>query len=400
MRLRQRVGALALLACIGAASAAPAARAASSDPVRDAVRFLVSRQVSNGAFFDTVATADVVAEAAAVVAAANGPSTVIDAAMAYVATHGPARADDRGGHAARIVLGIRATGGAPRAFAGTDYVEALRAHYNAVTGTYDNGVYANALAVLAAASVGVMPSSNTLEYFRLSACANGGMSHEAGCVQAPDIDTTAMAIIALRASRISASDPVVAGARRFLLDTQNADGGWGLEPEHPTNANSTGLAISAVLSLGERVATAPWRDGPRDPARALRALQMPSGAFSYLAGQRANDYATVQALPALAGASYPLVRAGAADADVAVVASSPQQRSVSKGRPLAQAAQTTPEPSPSFDPKQSRAARVEKTLGDRESGSGGRLIVLYLSMAVALVVIFGPVWWRRRKRSA
>jgi hypothetical protein len=203
-----------------------------------------------------------------------------------------------------------------------------------------------------------------------------------------------------RASWVSATDPVVSGARRFLVEARNADGGWGLEQGKPTNANSTGLAISAVISLGERPSAAPWRTGSADPLAALRALQLPSGAFAYMTGQPANDYATVQALPALAGLTYPLAQARTASSPTNSLAParSTRARTVTAGQPLAQAA-GTPEPTASVDPRESREARVEKTLGDRETGSGSRVFVLYLSMLIALVVIFGPVWWRKRRRA-
>lgn len=393
MRLTGRRTIAALTATISVA-AGPASFASSAS-VERAVGYLASRQVNNGAFFSASTSADMVAEAAAALSASGGSRAVIDGAMGYVATHGPDRAKDRGGHAARIVLGVRATGADPSTFRGTDFVAALRAHYNEVTGTYDTGVYANALAVLAAASVGIAPSERTLDYFRLSACSNGGMSHEAGCVQAPDVDTTAMAITALRAGGVPADDPVLSEARTYLLKARNADGGWGLESADPTNANSTGLAVSAIIALGEKPTSTPWRAGGSDPVEALIALQLPNGAFSYLVGQRANDYATVQALPAIAGLTYPLKPSKKSAYTWTSTMETKAPRVAIAGAPLAQAG--TPEPTPTVDPKESRAARVEADLGDRSSGSGARVLVMWLSLLVAASIIAVPILIRRRR---
>lgn len=378
------------------ATAAPAG-------VTGAVSFLTSRQQANGAFFSSDATADSVAEAGAVVARFGGPATVVDRAMRYVAAHGPARAADRAGHAARIVLGVVTTGGDPRAFGGTDYVAALRAHYNPVTGLYDQGVYANALAVLGGAAADVPLDARTYDYFRLSACTNGGLSHEAGCARPADVDTTAMTVIALRAAGRAVADEVITGARRFLLGARNAVGGWGLEAGDETNANSTGLALSAVAALGERADVAPWRSGSRDPLRALRALQLPSGAFAYMAGQRANDYATVQAVPGLAAATYPLSRTVvAAHQTTRVPAGEVAQgggpgTTLAAGAPVAQGTTAPPSIEATPSPEASRQERVERTLGDRSTGSGARVLVLWLSLLIGGALIAVPQIIKKRR---
>ena len=145
-----------------------------------------------------------------------------------------------------------------------------------------------------------------ITYLRLGACPSGGFSSANGCTTNFDVDTTSFAICILVAHGGHPDD--VAAARTQLAAHRTADGGYGASPNATTtNANSTGLALSAIAAMGEDPHAAPWTQGDTDPVRALEALQTPSGGVKYAASSTGPDgYATTQATPGLAGAAYPL----------------------------------------------------------------------------------------------
>jgi hypothetical protein len=227
-------------------------------------------------------------------------------ALSRVRAQGPARASERAGLAGRLVLGLTAAGEDPARFGGYDYLGAIEARYNPVTGAYDSGLYANALAALGWLSARRALPAQALTHFRLSQCESGGYAHDERCLAGADIDTTALVLNVLVLAGVGPDDGARGRAVAFLRTRQNPDGGFGLDDQsRSTNANSTGLALSAIAALGGTPTE--WRNEGRDPLRALRGLQLSSGAFAYARGDdRPNLYATVQAIPGLLGSAYPL----------------------------------------------------------------------------------------------
>lgn len=292
----------AFLLPVGPARAAPAARA-----VRDAAAYVVSQQQSSGAFFAPDATADGVAEAVAALATAGVRGDVIGRALAYVRAHGPSRAAERPAYAGRIVIGIVAGGEDPRRFGGTDYVAIIERALDPVTGRADAGIYADALAKLGLLAGRVGLPGSALTYLRANQCTDGGFAHDEGCLQRSDVDTTAIVLCVLAGAGVARDDDAIVRAREFLRAARNDDGGFGARAGDDTNANSTGLALSALAALGDEPTTAPWRAGSADPVRALLSLQTESGAFRYSAASAdPNGYATIQVIPGLAGSPYPI----------------------------------------------------------------------------------------------
>ena len=296
-----------LLAVVVVLACAPAqaGQATSAERATRGALYLAGRQAATGAFFSADAPADSVAEALAVVAAAPVGDAPVRAALGYIAEHGARRSAERAAYAARITLGLISAGRDPRAFHG-DHVEQVTRRYDQIKGTYDDGLYSNALAVLALSAADEQIPERVLTMFETNVCRDGGFGHEEACVTGADTDTTAMVAMAVTAWK-GASAGVVRGARAWLRDNQLAGGGWGARPGDAVNANSTGLAVSAIVAIGEDPVGATWRARDGSPMDAVASLQLPSGAFRYLASdERANDYATVQAVPALARRAYPV----------------------------------------------------------------------------------------------
>lgn len=263
-------------------------------PAQLAAGYLAGRQLASGAFGTPDQPADATAETLASALAAGVSREVSERALRYVRVHGPERARTRAGVAGRLVLGLLTAGVDPRTFGGFDYLAAIDARYDAVTGKYDDGLYADALAALAVVAMrGELPD-RAVAYLRINRCPDGGFAHDS-CAQASDVDTTAMVLMVLL--RGAPRDEATTKARLYLAEARNADLGWGQRArDDATNANSTALAISALSAAGEEPSLA-----------ALLALQRHDGGVRFSAvASDANDYATVQAIPALLRQSYPL----------------------------------------------------------------------------------------------
>jgi hypothetical protein len=213
-----------------------------------------------------------------------------------------------------VVAGLVAAGEDPRTFAGVDWVQRLELSYVPGTGSYGGeSFYADVLAMLGVLAAGRPLPLGAVERIRVNQCndpakpaVHGGWTWQVGCVGTPDTDTTSLAMSVL----VEAAGPDGADVRRardWLLGGRHVDGCWGHTRGKFENANSCGLGVSAVLALGEDPRAAPWGDETVNPARRLRAFQRESGGLAYRAvSTKPDDYATVQAVPALAGWSYPV----------------------------------------------------------------------------------------------
>jgi hypothetical protein len=114
---------------------------------------------------------------------------------------------------------------------------------------------------------------------------------------APEVDTTALVVIALRRAGLGARDPMVRGALTWITRQRNRSGGYASAGDgRPTEANATATTIAALRTAG--------RTPPAATLRALRGLQRPDGAFRWRAAAAGSVLlATLDAVPALAGVS-------------------------------------------------------------------------------------------------
>ncbi|HEX9696565.1 MAG TPA: prenyltransferase/squalene oxidase repeat-containing protein [Actinomycetota bacterium] len=296
MRLA-RAGAVA--AALSIAVPPLASARAEPPPAASAATWVAGRQAADGGFFGASQPADATAEAVAALATVAAPAAqrAIGRALEHLRRAGPARAS-RPAYAGRIVMGLVAARQNPRAFGGVDYVARIEAGYNAAAGSYETGVYADALAILGLLAAGRPVPSNAVTYLRANQCSDGGFAHDPGCVPRAETDTTSMVLCALAGMGAPPGDLIVSRAREWLRAARVDGGGWPHFPGGRVNANSTGLAVSALECVGER---------DEASRRALQSLQTASGGIRYDAGgSDANEYATVQAIPALAGSGYPV----------------------------------------------------------------------------------------------
>lgn len=295
-----RLAAVALLAALSTGGPA----AASAQPAQAAARWLAAQQATDGSIPAAGDRTDQLAEAAASLAAA-GQVAAASRGLDKVKALGFA-GTTRGGQAGRLVAGVVAAGGDPRRLGGRDLVAHLRSFYEPATGRYDANLYGHSLAVLGLKAAADPVPPDAVRYFEINQCPDGGFGHEPGCLQGADVDTTAVAVTALLAGGRTRDDPSVAKARGWLASAPNDQAGFGDKKGAATNSNSTGLALSAIATLGETPGQSAWARNGRTAVGALAALQTSGGGFPYKQGGKVDGYATVQAIPGLLGRPLPL----------------------------------------------------------------------------------------------
>ncbi|MFF1794416.1 hypothetical protein ACFVXQ_09320 [Kitasatospora sp. NPDC058263] len=192
--------------------------------------------------------------------------------------------------------------------------------------TYD-GVWRQSLALTALAGAKVTPADSAVSWLTGQQCADGGWpSYRADASAACDPKTedsnaTAVAVQALVALG-GHQDSVDKGVQWFKAN-QNADGSWPYNPGSPGDANSTGLAVNALLAA--KLDPAAVAKAGRSAYDGLALFQLgcaapadQRGAFAYQpdpAGALApNALASAQATLAAAGGKLPVTNTNRTDA--------------------------------------------------------------------------------------
>jgi hypothetical protein len=313
---------------------------------------------------------------------------------------------DAPGPLATLILAATATGRDPRTAFGTDLVSRLQATrqpsglFGAADAQYD-GAYRQGLALAALAAVGVDDAA-AVDWLKTQQCPDGGWVALRTDTSAPcpasdpanftgeDSNSTAMAVMGL----VAQGATPVNDATAWFDATQGSDGGWAYvaAPDQGSDANSTALAVMALKSLGVDARSARFTTS-RHPVALLLSLQLgceggtDAGAVAYqpVRGElTANALATVQAVPALAGATLPL--AGST--------------SLSPAPPAAVAcAPAAPAGAPAASPASAAGGPASGTpLAD--TGASDTLVLLALAGAALVVMGATAVGAARRSNSA
>jgi hypothetical protein len=323
-----------ILSLTGAALAGPG-----DDAAGKALAWLATKQNADGGFSDGFSPdSKVSATADAVIAIAAAGQDVSAwkkngiSPLDYLQSR--ASQLSKGGEIAKVVLAVVATGGTLRARSfGGDLIARLNALHK--SGGYGGTLYEDTLAVLALVNAGQGVPDDVIARLIAAQTQDGAWAFTGDTAAgAGDTNTTALVVQALVA--VGKRD-AVGGALDYFRRTQNADAGWPYQVPSAygteTDANSTANVIQALVAAGEPLGN--WSQGGQsDPLGALIRLQdSQTGAFNYQASAPgANGLATIQAIPALKGATYarvPVVRAGSA------VAAPPQTLPVSGGELVA-----------------------------------------------------------------
>jgi hypothetical protein len=344
--------ALALLLTL--AFVRPVAAAAPPKQARWAATWLAGRVTPGGyvAALDGSADAGTTVVIGLALAAAGVAPATQSRIASYLGRHidDYARVDgaDRPGALGRLALFAAATGRDPNAFGGTaptnrllDRILATRTVAGPNAGLLAdpvyNGVFSHALGLLGLATARALTPeqkaavTSALDFLVAQQCADGGwqnaprlvvaglaLTHCASGANGPDTNTASFATQALAAHhRTATTDPLP-----WWDAAQNAAAGYGYAPGAATDADSTALAIQAIVAAGAGPTSTRFAKGRSNAVTALLALQLgcaakavERGAFAYQrsgAGTlRPNVYATAEAVPAVVRRPFPLPRATA-----------------------------------------------------------------------------------------
>jgi hypothetical protein len=194
------------------------------------------------------------------------------------------------GAIAKIVIAQQAAG-APGVLAGRNYLTKLQS--SGAGGNYGQTAFDQCLSMVALRVAGraIPPAAVTVLTESQSAA---GWSFSLTPSEAPDVDSTSMAVVALRAARVPASNPVIRDALAWLT-TQRTGGGWTAFAGAAPSTDSTALVTRAQVAAGANASTG---------QAFIRGLAEPSGAIANTrAVPESRLLATIAAVPPLAGIS-------------------------------------------------------------------------------------------------
>lgn len=303
---------LAPVAYVSAQDASPAATPGAGSGLKGAVAWMVPQQSEDGGFpgfsgeSDPTATANYVVALAAAGQAGIDVADPLARAWAYLNENAIAYAQSGAAQAALLSLAAAAAGEDPNEINGVLPLTLATSATSPETGLYGFGVYDHALILMALGVAGQEVSAEAIAALEGVQIADGSWAFDATTTDgAGDSNTTAMVIQALVAVG-EGDSALIPAALEYLGTTRTEDGRYGYSAQAPllADANSTALVMQALIATGVDV------EASGDLA-ALEAFQNPSGAFRYQdADQADNGFATVQAIPALAGVALPVVAGG------------------------------------------------------------------------------------------
>jgi prenyltransferase beta subunit len=275
------------------------------ESVQQAASWLMAQQADDGGFpgfsgeSDPSTTTDAVIALAA--AQPEGVEESIDAALAYLGTHALVVAQAGPGAAAKLSLALAAAGLDPRDFEGVNTLSIVQAA--ADQGLIGSGPFEHALGMLALSAAGEPIPDGVIAVVRDTQGDSGGWAFDGATdAAAADTNTSALMVQALIAAGLDNDEAVTRGID-YLLSTAAPEGGFPYQPGGPIDANSTSLSTQALIAAGRA------DDAVVDSAlQALVELQNESGSFSWIDDPRdENMFATLQAIPALAGQALPVL---------------------------------------------------------------------------------------------
>ncbi len=227
------------------------------------------------------------------------------------------------GERTRTMLALRAAGVPPGTLGGRDLLGELLGEQEA-NGSFAGRVNTTAFAILAVRAAGRTARDPVVReaaaFIAGQANADGGFNFNGrGAPSGADDTGAAMQALSVAGRRRSR---VMRRAARWLARQQNPDGGYSLQGG-ASNAQSTAWAVQGLIAAGRNPARQ-RRGGARSPLGYLRSLVGPDGAVRYSrTSTQTPVWVTGQVLTALAGKAFPLAPAPRAKRPKAVPAPAP-----------------------------------------------------------------------------
>jgi hypothetical protein len=363
------------VALVAAAAAAigPALTASAFPPqttvATHAISWLHGQQAADG----TVAGSASRTEDTVLGLVANGQSidsfstngkTAMDSLRAHIADE-----EKTAGNIGGLVMAVSAAAADPTTFAGRNLLQDLACTYNASTGSYNDQLFNDALAVLALPA-GSAPAK-AVAFLTDKQQPDGGWEFSAP--YGSDTNTTAIVVLALTSA--NGMTTVVKDRVLAYLKTQQKSGG-GFEyasGSADSDPNSDAAVIQVLLAMGEDPAGPAWTVDGKNALADLLTFQFDNGGFGFARPSSSQTAApdplsTTQALVALASKYLPVKQT-----EGAMPSTCP---SVPTGTPA-------PTPTPVATPSASQLART-----------GSPPVGAFVGL---LLIVLG---WRLRRRAA
>ncbi len=208
---------------------------------------------------------------------------------------------------AKRILTIKAVGQNPATFSNTDLVAGLKAMANnSQLGDKDLlnddawGLMALLNAGVGASDVAVAGAKN---YLIQNQNSDGGWSYAVGGES--DTNDTAAVVMALSYAGLSSADATITKATNYLKQAQNSDGGWPYAIGGESDTGSTSWVVSALIAssqggLGTSKAS-------QTASQFLQSQQLSNGSYKWLAGDSSGSpIMTAYAVVALSNKFYPV----------------------------------------------------------------------------------------------
>ncbi len=317
--VRRLLMALIVTLSLALLPASPAsANLAPAVALADALEWLRGQQRADGGFVGFTGESDpsTTADAVYALAATNTPiesvTTEGRSPLDFLLAHAQSYSATTGG-AAKLALAAIAAGADPRQFGGVDLIARVESAYDEQTGLYDPQLFVNAYALLAQAAAGAEVSPAAIQAVLTRQARDGSWAWNGSTEPGSgDSNTTAIVIQALIAAGLPRDHQAIAAGLDYLRSTQAADGSFAYQPSTEPlvgDANSTALAVQAILAAGNDPNSSDWHYA----LDALARFQNPSGALRWRDdAPDDNLLATLQAIPALAGRVLPVLHSDAA----------------------------------------------------------------------------------------
>lgn len=220
---------------------------------------------------------------------AGTPAAALRPALAALAPRAAGYATTPGA-TAKIVIAQRAAGSSG-ALDGHDYVAQLRA--SGRDGRFGQTAFDQCLSMVALRVAGTPMPSAAVAVLATSR-SGAGWSFSLTPTEPPDVDSTSMAVVALRAARVPASNPAIREALTWLA-AQRTGSGWTAFAGGAPSTDSTALVARAQVAAGVSASAG---------LRFIRGLAEPSGAIANTrAVPESRLLATIAAVPPLTGIS-------------------------------------------------------------------------------------------------
>jgi len=255
------------------------------DPrIRSSVNYLLSCQNPDGGFGEIpgnssalLITADVamaLAQTSDINLAIRDGKTILD----YLIDKRPPASNVSTGDLGRYLMGVVAAGGNPHDFAESGYVDLLKYRSRQLT---EIDPSEEAYALLGLIAVRELESIEARTYVRdlkSRQFDSGGWGKNSSL---PDTDTTGLVLCALIGSGEDVNATWMKKALTWLGSVQKDDGGFSgcLSSPDGSCSPSTGLAVMAILAMGQRPVEEPWRIGDANPVNFLLSCQQPNGSI-------------------------------------------------------------------------------------------------------------------------